>query len=253
MLRSTDLQVIAYRSSTDDILELRKAFDQYDSANDGIITYEEFKQALRQANYSEDAFKEIFDSVVSCNGPIDISLCNGCDTFANSWWTHSFCQDVNKNGHIMFTEFIAATLEVHGRIEEERIAEAFDRLDSDDSGYISKANLREFLGKNATAKQINEIIKEGDKDKDGKRKLGCASFDNSCYCTCIRLNVKSSPFRQSRTKTSYSYSETKRTKWSMRSWIWIRQGRVNRTVLVIWSDSMPRSRVGCLTRPSVIA
>lgn len=41
------------------------------------------------------------------------------------------------NGIIQYTEFLAATLEALGMIEEERLAEAFDRLDSDDSGYIS--------------------------------------------------------------------------------------------------------------------
>lgn len=34
----------------------------------------------------------------------------------------------------LFAEFLAATLEAHGYIEEERVAAAFDRLDSDDSG-----------------------------------------------------------------------------------------------------------------------
>ena len=52
--------------------------------------------------------------------------------------TLPFCKDVNQNGHIMYTEFLAATLEAQGRIEEERIAEAFDRLDSDDSRDVKK-------------------------------------------------------------------------------------------------------------------
>ena len=38
-------------------------------------------------------------------------------------------QDVNKNGHIMYTEFLAATLEAHGYIAEDKIAEAFNILD----------------------------------------------------------------------------------------------------------------------------
>jgi len=37
-------------------------------------------------------------------------------------------------------------MEAHGTIDEERLAEAFDRIDCDDSGYISVANLKEFLG-----------------------------------------------------------------------------------------------------------
>lgn len=30
---------------------------------------------------------------------------------------------MNKNGVILYTEFIAATLEMHGRVEEKRLAE----------------------------------------------------------------------------------------------------------------------------------
>jgi len=38
----------------------------------------------------------------------------------------------------MYNEFIAATLEAQHRIEEEKLREAFDRIDSDETGYISK-------------------------------------------------------------------------------------------------------------------
>ena len=40
----------------------------------------------------------------------------------------------------MYTEFLAATLEAHGYITEDRIAEAFDRLD----GYVKKT--KKLLG-----------------------------------------------------------------------------------------------------------
>ena len=36
---------------------------------------------------------------------------------------------------INYTEFLAATIETFGNIEEDRISEAFDRIDSDDDGY----------------------------------------------------------------------------------------------------------------------
>lgn len=79
-------------------------------------------------------------------------------------------QDVNKNGVIMYTEFIAATLEAQGHIEEERVAEAFDRLDSDDSGFISRKNLSEFLGSHASSQEIQDLINEIDGDGDGQSK-----------------------------------------------------------------------------------
>jgi hypothetical protein len=68
----------------------------------------------------------------------------------------------------MYTEFLAATIEAHGHIEEARIAEAFDRLDSDDSGFISRKNLREVLGKDCTAVQIDAIMKSADVNGDGR-------------------------------------------------------------------------------------
>jgi calcium-dependent protein kinase len=59
------LNVIAHRSSTEEILELRKCFDHFDSANDGIVSFDEFRLALQKANYPEETLKEIFESIVS--------------------------------------------------------------------------------------------------------------------------------------------------------------------------------------------
>lgn len=50
----------------------------------------------------------------------------------------SIPQDVNNSGVILYTEFLAATLLMNGRLEEKRLAEAFDHIDDDDSGFISK-------------------------------------------------------------------------------------------------------------------
>ena len=78
---------------------------------------------------------------------------------------------MDKNGDIQYTEFLAAALEFHTAIEEERIAEAFDRLDADDTGFISKANLINFLGKDATAEDVEQLLNEWDTNKDGKSEL----------------------------------------------------------------------------------
>jgi Ca2+-binding EF-hand superfamily protein len=57
-------------------------------------------------------------------------------------------QDVNKNNVINYTEFLAAAIETQGIIEEYRLAEAFELLDTDNKGYISRDNLRQILGDN---------------------------------------------------------------------------------------------------------
>lgn len=58
--------------------------------------------------------------------------------------------------------------QARGLIAEDRIAEAFDRLDSDDSGYISKANLKGFLGDDISDAEIDKIMADADTDADGK-------------------------------------------------------------------------------------
>ena len=58
------LMIIAHKSSTEEIVELRKAFDQFDSGNDGRITYKEFKTALEQMNFTEEDMNRMFQSVV---------------------------------------------------------------------------------------------------------------------------------------------------------------------------------------------
>ena len=121
------------------MLELRKVFDQYDTANNGTIQYAEFLAALKKLKYDDAQIKEMFDSV-----------------------------DVDGSGLIHYTEFLAAALEAHGHIEEEQLAEAFDRLDADDSGFITKANLREIMGSTYTKEKADEFIKEADLDGNGK-------------------------------------------------------------------------------------
>ena len=75
---------------------------------------------------------------------------------------------MDGTGKIRYTEFLAATIEAQGAISEERLAEAFDRIDADDSGYISKANLRSLLGDEFPQSEIDAIIDEADLTRDGK-------------------------------------------------------------------------------------
>lgn len=75
---------------------------------------------------------------------------------------------MDGTGEVKYCEFLAATIEAQGAISEERLAEAFDRLDSDDSGYISKENLRDFLGDDLPQEEIDEIMKEADTNDANK-------------------------------------------------------------------------------------
>ena len=45
---------------------------------------------------------------------------------------------------------------------------AFDSLDSDNSGFISPQNIREFLGKSCTEEDVRDLMAEADVYKDNQ-------------------------------------------------------------------------------------
>lgn len=137
--RKLALNVIAKKSNSAEIFELRKVFDEFDTLNSGTITLEEFKAALLRFNYSDEEIEIIFRKV-----------------------------DVNRTNVIDYTEFLAATLETQGVIEEYRLSECFDQMDRDDSGYISRENLRDLLGKHSSERFIDILMEEADIKKDGR-------------------------------------------------------------------------------------
>jgi hypothetical protein len=63
---------------------------------------------------------------------------------------------------------LAAAIETQGTIEEYRLAEAFDLMDVDDSGYISRENLKHILGDHTDERYIDQLIAEADFKRDGR-------------------------------------------------------------------------------------
>jgi Ca2+-binding EF-hand superfamily protein len=107
-LKKLALMVIAHKSTSSEIGILRKVFQTYDKRKDGTIQLPAFREALSKYGYPEAETSRLFEAI-----------------------------DLDGTGRIRYTEFLAATIEAHGAINEQRLAEAFDRLDSDDSGFIS--------------------------------------------------------------------------------------------------------------------
>lgn len=139
-LKKAALMVVAHRSSTSEITQLRDAFMAIDTGRQGFITFDEFKSVLLQVHpdMAEDSIAEAFSGV-----------------------------DIDESGKVSYTEFIAASLETMGQLNKEQLAEAFDRLDSDDSGAISVTNLKEVLGAHYDTKTVESIIADADIKKTG--------------------------------------------------------------------------------------
>ena len=115
-LKKLALMVIAHKSTASEIGWLRNNFSQFDLLQNGEISMEEFTAALSELyDYSEEEIQALFNGM-----------------------------DIDGTGSVHYTEFLAATIESHGTIDESRIADAFDRIDCDDSGYITIQNC-EFI------------------------------------------------------------------------------------------------------------
>jgi calcium-dependent protein kinase len=131
--RKLALNAVAKRSTSEEIFEIRKVFDDFDTENTGTITLDEFRAALAQfgPSYPEDDLRELFRKI-----------------------------DIGGTSVINYTEFLAAALEAQGNIEEWRLAEAFALLDAEDSGYISRKNLRRIVGPDVDESYIDHLIEE---------------------------------------------------------------------------------------------
>ena len=83
-LKKVALNVIAHKSSPHEIYQLRKAFQQYDIENNGTISFDEFKEALKRSHYGDKELEEIFSSIdINATGNIMYTGKSFCDSLTN--------------------------------------------------------------------------------------------------------------------------------------------------------------------------
>ena len=75
--------------------------------------------------------------------------------------------DQDHTGKIKWTEFIASCVQEKTFLEEDRIYDAFNKLDVDHTGFISKDNLKQILGSDVDDAAVERIIQEADFAQDG--------------------------------------------------------------------------------------
>lgn len=137
-LKRLALMVIAYKSTDEEIGILKRMFCRFDRQQHGEITLAEFRETLSgYYSYTDEELEHMFRGI-----------------------------DIDGTGKVHYTEFLAATLESSGAIDEERLAEAFDRIDADCTGYITVSDLQDFLGPDIPKEYLDEIIDECDITRD---------------------------------------------------------------------------------------
>ena len=136
------LLFIASRLDESEIDSLKKTFEAFNLQKDGQISYEELKKGLEELNcqkITDEELSELFKSI-----------------------------DVDKNGKIDYTEFLAASLQKKMYLKEERLYEAFCNFDLDGCGKITKEELMNVLKSDPSQEnEIENIIKSIDKNGEG--------------------------------------------------------------------------------------
>jgi len=77
--------------------------------------------------------------------------------------------DLEQRGAVNYEEFLAANLQLYNLDYEENIRAAFEKLDADHNGYITRDELIQALESNSrlTEEEIDSIVEEVDVNGDG--------------------------------------------------------------------------------------
>jgi len=125
-LKRIALNALARKAKTS---KYREVFEAINTSRSGIISKEEFLEAFKNSGNSEEEMDDMFDKV-----------------------------DINNNDGITYTEFMAATLEAEGELEEAHIQEAFDLISSN-GRYITKKDIEDILSESLKAQNELSVIK----------------------------------------------------------------------------------------------
>ena len=126
----------------EDIKKEKEVFDTIDKNKDGYITVKEL-QEITKDTLSEIDIKNILMSV-----------------------------DLDKNGAINYSEFIAATMNELITKDANKMEAAFNYFDKDKNGVIDREDLKQLLRLNTEMsfddQVIDEVVDEWDYNGDGK-------------------------------------------------------------------------------------
>lgn len=151
------LTLIAQNMKDEDIAEMAATFDTLDKNKDGTLSHAEIVEGMQSHSLP---IPEDFDAMLRQI-------------------------DSDSSGKIDFSEFIAATLSHKQYMKREILWEAFRTFDTDGSGEITAAELKEVLNSSISDAEIAQLIHEVDTDQNGT-----VSFDEFCVMMDSRTKPK---------------------------------------------------------------
>jgi len=120
-----------------EVTKMRKAFIEMDRDASGGISKEEFRESMN-SHLDLATIDTIFDKI-----------------------------DVNRNGDISYTEFLTASSASDMAKSKSTILAAFDRLDTDGSGFLEATELQTLLEGYLSSGEVSSLLGRADTDHDG--------------------------------------------------------------------------------------
>jgi len=135
-MRSTPVKRIAYnvlarKADPKAITKYRDIFRNLDTIQSNTLTRLEFVTGFGAAGFAAAELEDLFTKL-----------------------------DINCNNEIFYTEFLAGTMS-NDEVTEVQIYDAFEQMDTDSSGYISKKNLVTLLGNSPSVKESLSVMLKG--------------------------------------------------------------------------------------------
>lgn len=137
--------------------KLLETFKMFDKNHDGILSIEELREGFKEFLGDQIMFEDELQGILKKI-------------------------DLNQNGMIEYSEFIAAASNIQQLLTEKNLKQAFDLFDLDANGQITPRELKHILGaKNADIKDEDweMIIAEYDKNGDGM--INFSEFKNMMF------------------------------------------------------------------------
>jgi len=138
--RRACMSLMAWSLTRDERAAVRDAFIELDVKRQGTIKLCELQQVLRDKFGSNDSQIK----------PLLVSLSSA------------------QTEEIHYSEFLAAMVSTRITMHDEHIVSTFRRFDTDNTGFITHANLREVLGNDFNEEEMLELIRNVDPDNGDK-------------------------------------------------------------------------------------
>jgi len=134
------MEMMSWSLTNEERAQVRDAFIAMDENKKGTITLLELKKVLQDKfHVPNDEVQSIFHAL-----------------------------DQNHDDEIHYSDFLAAMVGARIGMHDDHLRSAFRKFDVDNSGYITRENLREVLGDTYEGETVDGLLAEADLLKDGR-------------------------------------------------------------------------------------